>query len=259
MIKSAKKTSKSYKTSIDMLQYECGKYAVLTAEEEVELCRDMRKGNLVVDKRIEDTLIMANTRYAQKLAKNYIDVVKRMHGSISYDDVVSASLEGLCKAAKKFMPTHGNKFITYAAWYSRKCILRLFQGFKFKVGKNEKGENLFASESSIDKHFGDGEDAGCLLDLIENQDVEDPFNSLARENENDFLRYLIDKLDDRESYIIKRHFGYLVYDDDDEKVTLELIGDEINLTRERVRQIEKVGIEKLRYMYNNEMQAAYAA
>lgn len=258
MIKNIKKSNKSFKTSIDMLQYECGKYELLTIEQERELCRDMRKGNVLIDKKIEDTLIMANTRFAQLLAKRYADVVKKMHGSISYDDVVSASLEGLCKAAKKFTPNRGNKFITYAAWYSRKCILRLFQGFKFKVGKNDSGENFFASETSIDKHFGDGEDAGCLLNLIENQDVEDPFNSLARENEKGFLRYLIDKLDDRESYIIKRHFGYLVYDEDD-KVTLEVIGNEMELTRERVRQIEKTGIEKLRYMYNNEMQAAYAA
>lgn len=258
MIKNTKKTIKSFKTSMDMLQYECGKYEILTIEQENELCRDMRKGDVLVDREIENALIMANTRFAQQLAKRYADLVKRMHGSISYDDVVSASLEGLCKAAKKFIPHRGNKFITYAAWYSRKSILRLFQGFKFKVGKNEKGENLFASESSIDKHFGDGEDTGCLLDLIGNQNIDDPFNDLAKEDEKGFLQYLIDKLDDRESYIIKRHFGYLVYDEDD-KVTLEVIGNEMDLTRERVRQIEKTGIEKLRYMYNNEMQAAYAA
>jgi RNA polymerase primary sigma factor len=177
-------------------------------------------------------------------------------------------------AAKRFDHTKGFRFISYAVWWIRQSILqslnengrmvRLPANVINKISKNKKDleknahkfdiyeqENIQPIESeypmvvSLSSHMN--EDGDELIDLIEDSSVKRPDDELIGNND---LKYEINNalsfLNERERNIIECYFGL-----NGEKMTLEMIGEEYNLTKERVRQIKEKAIRKLRYNSEN--------
>ena len=198
-------------------------------------------------------------------------------------DLINEGNMGLMKAAGRFDETRGFKFISYAVWWIRQSILQALAehsrivrlplnrvGTISKITKaaekleaeverspneEEIGRNLeMTSDEVIDamrisrRHhslnapFRDG-DKNSLIDVIEDDGQIDPDEPLMAESLKDEIRQSLDTLKDRERQVIKMYFGI----DRDYALTLNEIGEEFNLTRERVRQIKEKAIRRLRH------------
>lgn len=254
---------------------EIGKYNVLTREEEYALAVRMREG----DEEALQELINHNLRLVTSIAKRYIG------RGLDFMDLVQEGNIGLLRAIKDFDPEVGNKLSTYATWWIRQFIMRALANTrslirmpvhsydlvmkikKFsssfsaengreptikeiadKFGKTEEMINStilsFQNLASLDMMVGedDGYNDTCLGDLI-----PDERSNISDEVEKDELAENIDKilstiLNEREAKVIKARFGL----DDSYPKTLELVGQDMGITRERVRQIEGKALWKLR-------------
>ena len=268
--------------SLDKYLQEIGREQLLTVEEEVELSQRIRRG----DRRAQDTLVRSNLRFVVSVAKQY------QNPGLSLPDLINEGNMGLIKAAEKFDETRGFKFISYAVWWIRQTILqalaeqsrivRLPLNQVSAVNKISKAITKFEQENerkpspeelaelvnevpekindslrasgrhvSVDAPFIEGED-NSLLDVMENTDAPSADNTLINESLQKEISRALEILNERERDIIEMSFGIA-----QPEMTLEEIGDNFGLTRERVRQIREKAIRKLRSANKNSLLRSY--
>ena len=259
--------------SLSQYLEEIGKFEPLHPSREVELAQAIKKGNRLAMKE----LVEANLRFVVSVAKDY------QGQGLPLTDLINEGNMGLMKAAGRFDETRGFKFISYAVWWIRQSILQALaehsrivrlplnrvgtiskktkQAEKLEAeverspNEEEIGRNLeMTSDEVIDamkisrRHhslnapFRDG-DKNSLIDIIEDDGQIDPDEPLMAESLKDEIRQSLDTLKDRERQVIKMYFGI----GRDYALTLNEIGEEFSLTRERVRQIKEKAIRRLRH------------
>lgn len=258
--------------SVRMYLSEIGRVDLLTADEEIRLAKRIAKGDPVAKQKLAE----ANLRLVVSIAKKYIG------RGLSFLDLIQEGNIGLFRAVEKFDPQRGFKFSTYATWWIRQAITRAIadqartiripvhmvetinklthtqRQLLQELGREPTVEEL-ASEMELDvkkvRHIlkisqdiisleapvGAEEDSK-LGDFIEDQDSASPADltnrKLIKENIHGMLQYL----SAREQKIIRMRFGL----DDGTGRTLEEVGQEFGVTRERIRQIEAKILQKLR-------------
>lgn len=258
--------------SIQMYLREIGKVPLLSSEEEVSLAKRKEKG----DKEAEQRLIEANLRLVVSIAKKFVDK------SLSLLDLIQEGNIGLFRAVEKFDYRKGYKFSTYATWWIRQAITRAladqsrtiripvhmvetinkFQQIQRQLiqdlGREPLPEEVAAEmgESvekvrhiikinqdtiSIDTSIGDEDENSTLEDFIEDQRTVTPDRAAALQLLKERMRDIISTLHPREQKILEMRFGLL----DGVSHTLEEVGEEFGVTRERIRQIEAKALEKI--------------
>tara|TARA_B110000014_G_scaffold123656_1_gene85017 strand:- start:1585 stop:2439 length:855 start_codon:yes stop_codon:yes gene_type:complete len=259
--------------SLSQYLEEIGKYEPLHPSREVELAIAIKKGNRLAMKE----LVEANLRFVVSVAKDY------QGQGLPLTDLINEGNMGLMKAAGRFDETRGFKFISYAVWWIRQSILqalaehsrivrlplnrvgtiskitkqaeRLESEIERSPNEEEIGRNLeMTSDEVIDamrisrRHhslnapFRDG-DKNSLIDVIKDDGQIHPDEPLMAESLKDEIRGSLETLKARERQVIKMYFGI----DRDYALTLNEIGEEFSLTRERVRQIKEKAIRRLRH------------
>lgn len=271
-LKISKSITNRESASLEKYLQEIGHQDLLTADEEVELAQQIKKG----DRKALERLTKANLRFVVSVAKQY------QNKGLSLADLINEGNLGLIKAAERYDETRGFKFISYAVWWIRQSILQAIaeQSRIVRLPLNQVGSvnriarelNKFEQENerkpsveemadridlpeekiaeamkinthhvSMDAPFADGED-NSLLDFLPNTDSPSTDNVLDQESLRTEIGRVLDVLNDREQKVIKAFFGIGM-----QEMTLEEIGDKYNLTRERVRQIKEKAIRRLRY------------
>jgi len=259
--------------SLDKYLQEIGKVDLLTPQEEIELAKEIKKGN----QQALDRLVKANLRFVVSVAKQY------QNQGLSLGDLINEGNLGLIKAAKRFDETRGFKFISYAVWWIRQSILQALAeqsrivrlplnrvGALNKIGKayssleqeyerepsatelakeldmdvNEIADTLKISgrHVSMDAPFGQGED-NRLLDVLSDDRQPSPDQKLMEDSLRSEIDRALSTLTEREGEVIRLYFGL----GKEHSLTLEEIGEKFNLTRERVRQIKEKAIRRLRH------------
>ena len=271
-LKITKSITNRESASLDKYLQEIGREDLITVEEEVELAQRIRSGDRIA----LEKLTRANLRFVVSVAKQY------QNQGLTLPDLINEGNLGLIKAAQRFDETRGFKFISYAVWWIRQSILqalaeqsrivRLPLNQVGSLNKINKAFSKFEQENerrpspeelaeqldipvdkiadtmkvsgrhiSVDAPFVEGED-NSLLDVMINDDSPNADRALINESlSKEIERVLAHTLSDRERDIVKKFFGIGV-----PEMTLEEIGDEFGLTRERVRQIKEKAIRKLR-------------
>ncbi len=269
--------------SLDKYLQEIGKVDLITPEEEVSLARQIKSG----DKDALGKLVKSNLRFVVSVAKQY------QNQGMSLPDLINEGNLGLIKAAQRFDETRGFKFISYAVWWIRQAILqalaeqarivrlpvnkigsinkinrafaRLEQEFEREPSAQELAEVLeMAPEEvkevlksngrtvSMDAPISNEEDNN-MYDVIQSDDNPSPDRQLINES----LTYEIDRalstLSPRESKVIKLYFGISMK----HPLTLEEIGEELGLTRERVRQIKEKALKRIQYTTRSKILKTY--
>lgn len=271
-LKISKSITNRESASLEKYLQEIGHQDLLTADEEVELAQQIKKG----DRKALERLTKANLRFVVSVAKQY------QNKGLSLPDLINEGNLGLIKAAERYDETRGFKFISYAVWWIRQSILQAIaeQSRIVRLPLNQVGSvnriarelNKFEQENerkpsveemadridlpeekiaeamkinthhvSMDAPFADGED-NSLHDFLPNTDSPSTDNVLDQESLRTEIGRVLDVLNDREQKVIKAFFGIGM-----QEMTLEEIGDKYNLTRERVRQIKEKAIRRLRY------------
>ncbi len=272
------KTFSTIVNNDDILQMylkEIGKKKMLTKEEETELGRKIQEGNPREREEAKKQLIQANLRLVVSIAKKYIG-----QGVLFMDLVQEGSL-GLIKAAEKFDYKKNFKFSTYATWWIKQTIIRAISNHSRtiripvhmleKIRKYKKAcsivlgdENMDSDNETISKLSGlDAKkieevknalkkepvsldayvtDDLCIQDYIEDTSYSSPENSTQKKLRQKDINRLLKVLDTREQEIIKRRFGI----DSEEPKTLEQIGNALGFSKERIRQLENIALQKLR-------------
>jgi RNA polymerase primary sigma factor len=257
--------------SLQLFLNEAGRYPLLTAAEEVELAKLIERG----DPRAKDRMINSNLRLVVSIAKKY-----QGHG-LSLLDLIQEGIIGLIRAVEKFDWRRGYKFSTYATWWIRQAVQRGVanksrtiripvhivereqkiarvereltlklerQPTEDEVAKTAKLSLKHVREvrraaravASLDKPLGDdGDTAFGDIVATDRADVEEEVVVGLAE---DLLRSAVSNLPEREQKVIKLRYGL---DGDEDPKSLEMIGRELGLTRERVRQIETQALERL--------------
>ena len=252
---------------------EIGDFEPLKPDREVELAIKIKQGNHTA---LEE-LVKANLRFVVSVAKDY------QGQGLPLTDLINEGNLGLIKAAGRFDETRGFKFISYAVWWIRQSFLQALAehsrivrlplnrvGTISKITKtaekleaeierspNEKeiGRQLNMTpdevidamrisrrHQSLNAPFRDG-DKNSLIDIIKDENQLEPDTPLMNDSLKDEIRNSLDTLKDRERMVIKMYFGI----ERDYALTLNEIGEEFNLTRERVRQIKEKAIRRLRH------------
>ena len=271
-----KKTTKPSKVSsgsISMYLAEIGKFNPLPPQREVELAIRIQDN----DERAMKELVEANLRFVVSVAKKY------QGNGLSLADIINEGNMGLIKAAKRFDHTRGFKFISYAVWWIRQSILqalaeqsrlirlplnrvgtitkitRAAEKLESEVERQPKGDEIGAQlemsgdevlmamqysrrHSSLNSPFQEGENSS-LLDIIQDSEAEEPEAKIMMESMSEEVNGALETLSERERVVLEMYFGI----NRDSAMTLNEIGEEFDLTRERVRQIKEKAIQRLRH------------
>ncbi len=269
------KVDDSYSTDDPVRMYlkEIGKVPLLTAEEEVELAIRMSQGDEEAKRRMTE----ANLRLVVSIAKRYVG-----RGMLFLDLIQEGNL-GLIKAVEKFDYTKGYKFSTYATWWIRQAItraiadqartiripvhmvetinkvIRVSRQLLQELGHDPSAEEIAAEMGmpvekvreilkiaqepvSLETPIGEEEDSH-LGDFIPDEDASEPSEAASFSLLKEQLMEVLDTLTPREKKVLELRFGIV----DGRTRTLEEVGKEFNVTRERIRQIEAKALRKLRH------------
>lgn len=281
-LKITKSITNRESASLDKYLQEIGKEELITVEEEVELAQRIRKG----DREALEKLTRANLRFVVSVAKQY------QNQGLSLPDLINEGNLGLIRAAEKFDETRGFKFISYAVWWIRQSILQALAeqsrivrlplnqvGALNKINKalakfeqehertpipDELAElidmpkekvmdtlRVSGRHISMDAPFVEGEE-NSLVDVLENPDSPAADSKLINESLKKEIDRALATLTDRERDIIRYFFGLGC-----PEKTLEEIGEEFGLTRERVRQIKEKAIRRLRHTSRSKLLKQY--
>ncbi|GMQ81957.1 MAG: RNA polymerase sigma factor RpoD/SigA [Rhodothermia bacterium] len=263
---------------LDQYLQEIGQIALLTPQEEVELARQIKKG----EQEALHRLTRANLRFVVSVAKKY------QGQGLTLADLINEGNYGLIKAAQRFDETRGFKFISYAVWWIRQAILQALAeqsrvvrlplnriGTISKIRKtsarlaqtHERQPNIeeLAKELEVDvekvrealQHTGrhlsmdapfNEDDDNSLLDVLPDDEDTSPDDTLMDESLKIDIERALSLLHPREAEITRLYFGI----GREHPLTLEEIGQRFGLTRERVRQIKEKALRKLRQKHRRE-------
>lgn len=259
--------------SVRLYLREIGKIPLLSAEEELELAKRVSEG----DKDAKDKMAEANMRLVVSIAKRYVG------RGLDLLDLIQEGNTGLLRAVEKFDHTKGFKFSTYATWWIRQAITRaiadqartiripvhmvetinkllrtqrrltqelnreptneeIAAAMEIEVDKVEHIMKIKQDISSLDASIRDDEEESVLADFIEDEDTISPEESATNQLLKEQVKGMLGALTEREQKILKLRFGL----EDGKQHTLEEVGQEFSVTRERIRQIEAKALAKLR-------------
>ncbi len=259
--------------SVRLYLREIGKIPLLTPVEELALAKKVKRG----DKRAKDAMAEANMRLVVSIAKRYVG------RGLDLLDLIQEGNTGLLRAVEKFDPDRGFKFSTYATWWIRQAITRaiadqartiripvhmvetinkllrtqrrltqelnreptneeIAAAMEMDVDKVEHIMKIKQDISSLDASVRDDEEDSVLGDFIEDEDQKTPSESASEQLLKEQVRQILSSLTEREQKILKLRFGL----EDGKSHTLEEVGQEFSVTRERIRQIEAKALAKLR-------------
>ena len=221
---------------------EIGKGSLLSDEEERELSAQILKG----DDKALSRLIEANLRFVVTVARQY------KGKGLAMEDLVSEGNIGLMKAASKFDACKGVRFVNYAVVHIRQQIEKAIeqQAGLYKVPKDVKDEMVARQQSqplSVDAPLGHRTNMSLLSVLI-NQDAPQADEHVYSEAIEEAVEFALGSLDQRESKVINAFFGI-----DQEHETMAEIAEDLDLKRERVRQIRDKAVRKLRKAYHHRL------
>jgi RNA polymerase primary sigma factor len=260
--------------SLDQYLREIARYPLISREDEAELARRIRAG----DEEALDKLVRSNLRFVVSVAKKY------QNQGVSLADLINEGNLGLIRAGHKFDETKGIKFISYAVWWIRQSILQALAeqsrivrvplnraGALHRIGKRasallqelgreathaEIAEGMDISEEevaktmsisqvhlSLDAPLTPGED-NRLLDYLADTVSPTPDEQTIEKALAKAIEESLDSLKEREAKILRLYFGL----HDHEPMTLEEIGVQLGITRERVRQIKEKALSRLRHV-----------
>lgn len=259
--------------SIKIYMREMGQFSMLSADEEIKLAHRIAEG----DQSAKNELVEANLRLVVSLARHYQGC------GLSYQDLIQEGNIGLIKAAEKFDISKGFRFSTYASWWIKQALSRAIADQsrtiripvhmteninKFKkterellsklnrepkvkeiadaMGISEKQakeiQSYIVEPTSLDIQVGDDDDT-TIGSFIEDTHFVNPESAYIKESNGDVVNAVLDTLSDREANILRLRFGI----GGKKAMTLEEVGKEYGLTRERIRQIEAKALRKLRH------------
>ncbi len=261
--------------SVKLYLKQIGNYPLLSAEEEPELAKRILAG----DEKAREKLINSNLRLVVNIAKHYVG------RGMLFTDLIQEGNIGLMKAVQKFDYTKGFKFSTYATWWIRQSITRAIadqaRTIRIPVHMVETINNITKSQRkliqdlgreptaeeisvdmkgalsateirhiqrialepvSLESPIGEEEDSH-LGDFIEDKDSESPVEYATKELLKEELKDVLNDLSEREERVIRMRYGL----DDNRPRTLEEVGKEFGVTRERIRQIEAKALKKLKH------------
>ncbi len=258
--------------SLGLYLKDIAKHKALTAKEEAEMARRIKKG----DKKAVEVLVKANLRFVVSVARNY------QNQGMPLADLINEGNLGLIRAAYRFDEKKNFKFISYAVWWIRQAILQgladhsrivkvplnrvatihkvgkaramLEQKFRRLPNDKEIADELQITEAevtstlkisnrhaSLDAPIKD-ENGGSLFDIIRSDDQEDTDAKAIEESVAREIEKVLDTLTEREQNVVRMYFGI----GEETSYTLEEIGQQLQITRERVRQIKDAALRKLR-------------
>ncbi len=259
--------------SVRLYLREIGKIPLLSTEAELELARRVVAG----DKDAKDQMAEANMRLVVSIAKRYVG------RGLDLLDLIQEGNTGLLRAVEKFDPDKGFKFSTYATWWIRQAITRaiadqartiripvhmvetinkllrtqrrltqdlnrepsneeIAAAMEIEVDKVEHIMKIKQDISSLDASIRDEDEESVLSDFIEDEDTISPEESATNQLLKEQVKGMLGALTEREQKILKLRFGL----EDGKQHTLEEVGQEFSVTRERIRQIEAKALAKLR-------------
>jgi RNA polymerase primary sigma factor len=259
--------------SVRLYLREIGKIPLLSSEEELALAQRVVTG----DKDAKDQMAEANMRLVVSIAKRYVG------RGLDLLDLIQEGNTGLLRAVEKFDPDKGFKFSTYATWWIRQAITRaiadqartiripvhmvetinkllrtqrrltqelnreptndeIAEAMEIEVDKVEHIMKIKQDISSLDASIRDDEEESVLSDFIEDEDTITPEESATNQLLKEHVKDMLSALTDREQKILRLRFGL----EDGRNHTLEEVGQEFAVTRERIRQIEAKALAKLR-------------
>lgn len=259
--------------SIKIYMREMGQFSMLSADEEIKLAHRIAEG----DQSAKNELVEANLRLVVSLARHYQGC------GLSYQDLIQEGNIGLIKAAEKFDVSKGFRFSTYASWWIKQALSRAIADQsrtiripvhmteninKFKkaerellsqlnrepkikeiadaMGISEKQtkeiQSYIVEPTSLDIQVGDDDDT-TIGSFVEDTHFVNPESAYIKESNGDVVNAVLDTLSDREANILRLRFGI----GGKKAMTLEEVGKEYGLTRERIRQIEAKALRKLRH------------
>ncbi len=259
-------------SALSLYLNEIGKVPLLTAQEEITLAKKIKKG----DAKAREKMIQANLRLVVKIANDYAEI------GLPLLDLISEGNIGLMKAVERFDPAKGNKFSTYGAWWIKQGIKRalanqsktirlpvhlvdklakmrrLSVALEEELGREPSDEELSEElglsikkirmmkrvsmrPSSLNALVGD-EDATELGDLVADEKAADPSAVMSDDFFQKSLKEVWHVLDKREQIILSLRYPQ----EGQKELTLEEIGKKLNVTRERIRQLQNLALKKLR-------------
>jgi RNA polymerase primary sigma factor len=259
--------------SVRLYLREIGKIPLLNSEEELALAQRVVAG----EKEAKDQMAEANLRLVVSIAKRYVG------RGLDLLDLIEEGNTGLLRAVEKFDPDKGFKFSTYATWWIRQAITRaiadqartiripvhmvetinkllrtqrrltqdlnreptndeIAKEMEIDVAKVEHIMKIKQDISSLDASIRDDEEESVLADFIEDEDTITPEESATGQLLKEQVKDMLSALTEREQKILKLRFGL----EDGKQHTLEEVGQEFSVTRERIRQIEAKALAKLR-------------
>ncbi len=259
--------------SVRLYLREIGKIPLLTAEEELALAKRVVAG----EKRAKDKMAEANMRLVVSIAKRYVG------RGLDLLDLIQEGNTGLLRAVEKFDPDKGFKFSTYATWWIRQAITRaiadqartiripvhmvetinkllrtqrrltqelnreptneeIAKEMEIEVEKVEHIMKIKQEIHSLDQSIRDEDEDTTLADFVEDEDAKSPLEAASEQLLKSQVKDMLGILTDREQKILKLRFGL----EDGKSHTLEEVGQEFSVTRERIRQIEAKALAKLR-------------
>jgi RNA polymerase primary sigma factor len=254
---------------------EIGQTKLLTPQEEIVLAARIKRG----DERAREEMIKANLRLVVKIAREYEDY------GVPLLDLINEGNIGLMKAVERFDPAKGAKLSTYAAWWIKQAIRRALSNqsktirlpvhvgdkllhmrraamkLQEELGREPTDEELGQElqmtalrvaelrsagtrPSSLDAPIGGDEDSDQFADIVKDERADTPYQQLEGKTNTEMIRELVERLPEREATILRHRFGL---DGDDER-TLEEVGQSFGVTRERIRQLQNIALNKLRKM-----------
>ena len=259
--------------SVRLYLREIGKIPLLNPEEELSLAHKVKEG----DKDAKDKMAEANMRLVVSIAKRYSG------RGLDFLDLIQEGNTGLLRAVEKFDPDKGFKFSTYATWWIRQAITRaiadqartiripvhmvetinkllrtqrrltqelnreptneeIAAAMEMEVDKVEYVMKIKQDITSLDANVRDDDDDSVLADFIEDDEAVSPEDAATTQLLKEQVKDMLGVLTDREQKILKMRFGL----EDGKSHTLEEVGQEFSVTRERIRQIEAKALSKLR-------------